>query len=87
MMEGFIGQFVIISLSNHYEILLFWRFIMSDMKVLVTDGLEENGLEILRGSINVVEHPGISADELLQVIGDFDALIIRGRTKVTPGVF
>lgn len=59
---------------------------MSAWKILLTDGLEENGKAILRKSAEVVENPTISADELLSVVGDYDALIVRGRTKVTPAV-
>ncbi|MCE1253823.1 MAG: hydroxyacid dehydrogenase [Anaerolineae bacterium] len=55
-------------------------------KILLTDGLEENGQEILRASAEVVNNPTISADELLQVVGEYDALIVRGRTKVTAAV-
>jgi D-3-phosphoglycerate dehydrogenase len=60
---------------------------MTDWKILLTDGLEENGKAILRRSAEVVDQPGISAEELLTVVGDYDALIVRGRTKVTPAVF
>jgi D-3-phosphoglycerate dehydrogenase len=60
---------------------------MAAWRILLTDGLEENGQVILRESADVVDRPGIAADELLQVIGDFDALIVRGRTKVTPAIF
>ncbi len=60
---------------------------MSGWKILLTDGLEENGQEILRQSAAVDNRPGISADELLQIVGEYDALIVRGRTKVTPPVF
>jgi D-3-phosphoglycerate dehydrogenase len=59
---------------------------MTAWRILLTDGLEENGQVILRESADVVDQPGISADELLQVIGGYDALIVRGRTKVTPAV-
>jgi D-3-phosphoglycerate dehydrogenase len=60
---------------------------MSAWKILLTDGLEENGKEILRKSAEVVENPTISADELLKVVGEYDALIVRGRTKVNAAVF
>ncbi len=60
---------------------------MAAWKVLLTDGLEENGQSILRESADVVDSSGISADELLKVIGEYDALIVRGRTKVTSAVF
>jgi D-3-phosphoglycerate dehydrogenase len=60
---------------------------MAAWKILLTDGLEESGQSILRASAEVHDRSGISADELLQEIGDYDALIVRGRTKVTPAVF
>jgi D-3-phosphoglycerate dehydrogenase len=59
---------------------------MSAWKILLTDGLEENGKEILRKSAEVVENPTITADELLNVVSEYDALIVRGRTKVTAAV-
>lgn len=59
---------------------------MSAWKILLTDGLEENGKAILRASAEVADKKGITADELLQIVGEYDALIVRGRTKVTPAV-
>ena len=59
---------------------------MTAWKILLTDGLEENGVSVLRQSAQVDDRPGISADELLTIIGDYDALIVRGRTKVTQAV-
>ena len=59
---------------------------MSSWKVLLTDGLEENGQAILRQGAEVSDQKGISADDLLKVAADFDALIVRGRTKVTAAV-
>ena len=60
---------------------------MTAWKILLTDGLEENGQAVLRASAQVDDRPGISADELLAIIGEYDALIVRGRTKVTQAVF
>jgi D-3-phosphoglycerate dehydrogenase / 2-oxoglutarate reductase len=60
---------------------------MPEWKILITDGLEENGLSILRASAQVDDRKGISAEELGEVIGGFDALIVRSRTKVTAEVF
>lgn len=59
---------------------------MSTWKVLLTDGLEENGKAILGASAEVVDQSGISADDLLKIIGEYDALIVRGRTKVNGAV-
>lgn len=56
-------------------------------KVLITDGLNEIGQAILRRECLVDDRNEISPEELLQVIGDYDALIVRSRTKVTPEVF
>ena len=60
---------------------------MAKWKILLTDGLEENGQELLRASAEVESNPTITADDLLKVVGTYDALIVRGRTKVTPAVF
>lgn len=59
---------------------------MTAWKILLTDGLEENGRALMRASAEVVDQNGISADELLNVIGEYDALVVRGRTKVTAAV-
>jgi D-3-phosphoglycerate dehydrogenase / 2-oxoglutarate reductase len=60
---------------------------MPDFSVLITDGLEENGQSILRNFARVDNFPDIAPEKLLEVIPDYDALIIRGRTKVTEQVF
>lgn len=60
---------------------------MTAWKVLLTDGLESIGREILQKSAQVEDRTGINADELLKVVGEYDALIVRGRTKVTLPVF
>jgi D-3-phosphoglycerate dehydrogenase len=59
---------------------------MTNYKILITDGLDETGLSILRKSATVDDKSGISADDLLKVISEYDALIVRGRTKVTASV-
>lgn len=52
-------------------------------KILLTDGLEENGQAILRAASQVDDREGISPAELANIIHDYAALIVRGRTKVT----
>jgi D-3-phosphoglycerate dehydrogenase / 2-oxoglutarate reductase len=59
---------------------------MTMYKILVTDGLDETGRSILRESAEVDDKSGISADDLLKAIPEYDALIVRGRTKVTASV-
>jgi len=59
---------------------------MTSYKILITDGLDETGQSILRASAQVDDRNNISVDDLLQVIHDYDALIVRGRTKVTASL-
>jgi len=59
---------------------------MTDFKILITDGLDASGQSILRASANVDDKSGITAEELLKVIHEYDGLIVRGRTKVTAAV-
>jgi D-3-phosphoglycerate dehydrogenase len=57
------------------------------MKVLVSDLIAKEGIDILReAGIEVDERPGIGADELLKAIEDADGLVIRSNTKVTADV-
>jgi D-3-phosphoglycerate dehydrogenase len=57
-------------------------------RVLISDNLSPEGLEILKNTegIEVDFHTKMSADELKQVIGNYDALIIRSATKVTAEI-
>jgi D-3-phosphoglycerate dehydrogenase len=59
---------------------------MPKWKILVTEGIDENGLAILSDVAHVIEHSRISPEELIEIIGDVDALIVRGHTKVTSEV-
>jgi D-3-phosphoglycerate dehydrogenase / 2-oxoglutarate reductase len=59
---------------------------MTTYKILLTDGLDATGKSILRDVATVDDKSGISADDLLKIIPDYDALIVRGRTKVTASV-
>ena len=56
-------------------------------KILITDGLDESGQVILRASAEVEDCSGISMEDLLQVISNFDAMIVRGRTRVNSNAF
>jgi D-3-phosphoglycerate dehydrogenase len=59
---------------------------MSGYKILLTDGLEKEGREILERSAQVDNLKDITAEDLLQKIGEYNAVIVRGRTKLTPEV-
>jgi len=56
-------------------------------KILVTDGLDASAFDILRPFAQADDKNGISAEDFLQIAPEYDAIIVRGRTKVTPAVF
>jgi D-3-phosphoglycerate dehydrogenase len=55
------------------------------MRILVCDGLEKTGVEILQAAegLTVDERPNIKADEIAEIIGDYQGLIVRSKTQVT----
>ncbi|MHC5157994.1 MAG: phosphoglycerate dehydrogenase, partial [Planctomycetota bacterium] len=57
-------------------------------KILITDKLAQEGVDLINGTKNfeAVIKTGISEDELSQIIGDYDGLIIRSGTQVTAKV-
>lgn len=57
-------------------------------RVLVSDKLGEDGLDVLEKAddITVDVNTGLSEDELCDIIGDYDALIVRSGTQVTARV-
>lgn len=55
-------------------------------RVLVSDPLADEGLEILRRECTVDVKTGLKEDELVSTIGDYDALLVRSGTEVTSGV-
>jgi D-3-phosphoglycerate dehydrogenase len=56
------------------------------MKVLVTDKINESAGKIIEGVAQVDFLPTMSEDELVKVIGEYDALMVRSQTKVTPKI-
>lgn len=55
-------------------------------KVLVTDAIASEGLDLLQSKVDVDVKRGLSEAELVDVIGDYEALVVRSETKVTPAV-
>ena len=51
-------------------------------KILLTDGLHPDGQELLRQAAHVDDRCGIEGDELLEIIGAYDAVIVRSRTRL-----
>ncbi len=56
------------------------------MKVLVSDPIAEQGIEILKKSVDVDIATGLEPSELIKRIGNYEALIVRSETQVTKDV-
>jgi D-3-phosphoglycerate dehydrogenase len=58
------------------------------MRVLVCDNLDAAGVDIFRasGTFDVTVRNDLTPADLLDVIGDFDGLVVRSKTKVTSEV-
>ena len=56
------------------------------MKILVSDPLSPQGVELLQQQAQVDLRPRLSPEELRQSIGDYDALIVRSSTRVTADI-
>ena len=59
---------------------------MAKARVLVSDPLAEEGLEILRKACDVDVKTDLKEDELCRIIGEYDALLVRSGTEVTAKV-
>jgi len=56
------------------------------MKVLVTDSISEEGIAILRDCAQVDVKNKLTPEELIAIIGDYEALMVRSQTKVTAEI-
>ena len=56
------------------------------LKILVSDPLSEEGLEILKREAEVEVKTNCSEEELSEIIGDYDALFVRSGTQVTSSL-
>ncbi|HEX7490295.1 MAG TPA: phosphoglycerate dehydrogenase [Candidatus Limnocylindrales bacterium] len=56
------------------------------MKILVAEPLAKQGLEILRAHHDVDEKIGLTPEQLAEIIGDYDALLVRSQVKVTADI-
>ncbi|MEA2085503.1 MAG: phosphoglycerate dehydrogenase [Chloroflexota bacterium] len=56
------------------------------MKVLIADPVSEEGIDILRPHAQVDVKTGLGPEELLSIIGDYEALVVRSQTQVTARV-
>ena len=56
------------------------------MRVLVTEKLSEQGLELLRRDFEVDVRPELATGDLAAEIGLYEALIVRSQTRVDADV-
>jgi D-3-phosphoglycerate dehydrogenase len=60
---------------------------MAEMKkVLITDQISEEGIALLREISRVDVETKLKPEEIVAVIGDYDALIVRSQTRVTSEI-
>ncbi|CAM4225231.1 phosphoglycerate dehydrogenase [Paenibacillus tarimensis] len=57
-------------------------------KVLVSDPISDLGIQQLvdADDVSVDKKPGLSEDELVAIIGEYDALLVRSQTRVTERI-
>ena len=55
-------------------------------RVLVADKIADDGVATLKAIAEVDVRPGLSENELAQIIGDYEALVVRSETQVTRRV-
>ena len=55
-------------------------------KILIADPIATEGVELLRTQADVDVKTGLKPQELMEILGDYEALIVRSETKVTAEV-
>jgi D-3-phosphoglycerate dehydrogenase / 2-oxoglutarate reductase len=56
------------------------------MKVLVADPLSKEGIEIMKTVAEVDVKTGLKEAELVQIIGNYEGMVVRSQTTVTPAI-
>src|SRR6266513_2928952 len=61
---------------------------MSPPKVLIADSISQRGIDELsrEGALDITIKPGLSETNLIEIIPEFSALVVRSQTKVTADV-
>lgn len=58
----------------------------SKPRVLCPEKLSADGLELLRRTLDVDEKKGLTPEQLIEIIPQYEALLVRSETKVTAAV-
>ena len=56
------------------------------MKILAADGISEQGIALLSKDFEVTVKDKLPAEELAEIIGEYDALMVRSASKVTKEI-
>jgi D-3-phosphoglycerate dehydrogenase / 2-oxoglutarate reductase len=56
------------------------------MKVLVADALSKEGIDIMKAVAEVDVKTGLKQEEIIDIIGDYEALVVRSQTQVTAPI-
>ncbi|MDD4875604.1 MAG: phosphoglycerate dehydrogenase [Dehalococcoidales bacterium] len=56
------------------------------MKVLVADSISNAGIDILRSCAQVDVKTGLKPEEIISIIGDYEAIVVRSQTRVTAEI-
>ncbi|MCK5392393.1 MAG: phosphoglycerate dehydrogenase, partial [Deltaproteobacteria bacterium] len=58
------------------------------MKVLITDGMAKDGLEILEAAteLEIDVRKGLPKEEFLEIVSEYDAVIVRSASTVTAEI-
>eukprot|EP00923_Selenidium_pygospionis_P004937 GHVN01008203.1.p1 GENE.GHVN01008203.1~~GHVN01008203.1.p1 ORF type:complete len:447 (+),score=48.09 GHVN01008203.1:56-1396(+) len=59
---------------------------LGNLRVLVADDIDERGLEMLRATFKVDKQIGLTEEALCEIIEEYEALMVRSATKVTPKI-
>ncbi|MCM8829422.1 MAG: phosphoglycerate dehydrogenase [Candidatus Omnitrophica bacterium] len=64
-----------------------YKMMDKKIKILITDSFEKEGIDILKNAGFEVKETGkLSPEELCEIIGEYDAVIVRSATKITREV-
>ena len=55
-------------------------------KILVADSISQQGIAILEQNHDVDIKTGLSSEELIEIVNDYEGLIVRSETKVTEEI-
>ncbi len=55
-------------------------------RVLITDPVSEEGIEVLKKEAQVDVKTTLKPEEIIAIIGDYEALMVRSQTKVTAAI-